>query len=86
MTSQLPRARTVDSLEASGAQSAPVSVRIDLDSCDMDAERSLQLIRRCDHGYEEGPSTATAALFIGLLMGAVSTTLIIWVATSVLSM
>lgn len=57
---------------------------MDVDSCGMDAEPKLQPGRRCNNGCEEGPSTATAALFIGVLMGAVSTASMIWIAASIL--
>lgn len=78
MTSQL------HALETMPAEPALVSERMDAGGCGMDAERNLQPARRCDDGCEEAPSTATAALFMGLLMGAVSTALMIWIAASIL--
>ena len=50
----------------------------------IDAWLKLELARRHNDGYEAGASTATAALFAGMLMGAGSTALMIWLATLVL--
>jgi hypothetical protein len=50
----------------------------------MDAWLKMELARRHDDGYQAGASTATAALFAGMLMGAGSTALMIWLATLVL--
>lgn len=49
----------------------------------MDAQLNVEGARRHDDGDEERASSATAALFAGLLMGAGSTALIIWLATFV---
>lgn len=66
------------------SQLVPVIDVRNADTFGTGAELNLELARRCQDAYEEGASSAATALFAGLLIGAGSTALMIWLATLVL--
>ena len=84
MTLHHPNYRTLHASESVRTQLEPLSRLTEADCCRNNSCVRSKLARRRGDGYEAGSSAATAALFGGMLMGAGSIGLIVWLATLVL--